>query len=102
MLFGSECIPEYIASLQESINRAILFTSRRALIEQQTHLKNTVRGLLKGYGIRLGSVSAKKFATAVMKQIENCEEMVSLSIKCLLDAFDKTCRRNRKDRQKDA
>ena len=74
---------------EESINRAILLTARRALVEQQTHLKNTVRGLLKGYGIRLGSISAKKFATAVMKQIENHQDIVNLSIKCLLDAFDK-------------
>ena len=75
---------------EESINRAILLTSRRALVEQQTHLKNTVRGLLKGYGIRLGSKSAKKFSAAVMKQIEKCQEIVILSIKCLLDVFDKT------------
>jgi transposase len=74
---------------EESVNRAILLTSRRALVEQQTHLKNTVRGLLKSYGIRLGSVSAKKFSAAVIKQIESCQEIVILSIKCLLDAFDK-------------
>jgi transposase len=74
---------------EESINRAILLTSRRALVEQQTHLKNTVRGLLKSYGIRLGAISAKKFAAAVMKRIESCQEIVTLSIKCLLDAFDK-------------
>ena len=74
---------------EESITRAILLTSRRALIEQQTHLKNTVRGLLKGYGIRLGAISAKKFAAAVMKQIESFQEIVILSLKSLLDAFDK-------------
>ncbi len=74
---------------EESINRTILLASRRALVEQQTHLKNTVRGLLKGYGIRLGSVSAKRFSVAVMKQIESCQEIVILSIKSLLDAFDK-------------
>ena len=38
---------------EESINRAILLTARRALVEQQTHLKNTVRRLLKSYGIRV-------------------------------------------------
>ena len=74
---------------EESINRAILLTSRRALVEQQTHLKNTVRGVLKGYGIRLGAISAKKFAAAVMKQIETCDQIVRLSVKCLLTVFDK-------------
>jgi transposase len=74
---------------EESVKRAILLASRRALVEQQTHFKNTVRGLLKGYGIRLGSVSAKKFSTAVMARIENCDQTVISSIRCLLDAFDK-------------
>jgi transposase len=74
---------------EEAINRAILLTARRTLVEQQTDLKNSVRGLLKGYGIRLGSISAKKFSAAVMKQIEGHQEIVSLSIKCLLDVFDK-------------
>lgn len=74
---------------EESIERALLLTSRRALIEQQTHLKNTVRGLLKGYGVRLGALSAKKFASAVMKKIEGYQEIMVLSIKCLLEAFDK-------------
>jgi len=74
---------------EESINRSILLTSRRALIEQQTHLKNTVRGLLKSYGIRLGAISVKKFSGAVIKRIEGCQEVLILSVKCLLDAFDK-------------
>ena len=85
---------------EESINRAILLTSRRALVEQQTHLKNTVRGLLKGYGIRLGAISAKKFATAVMNQIQSCQEIVILSIKCLLDAFDKLVEETEKSDKK--
>lgn len=83
MYTAVHCKPE------ESIQRTILLAARRALVQQQTDLKNTVRGLLKGYGIRLGSVSAKKFTTAVMKKLERQEEMVKLSIKCLLEAFDK-------------
>jgi len=74
---------------EESVHRGILLTARRALVEQQTHLKNTVRGVLKGYGIRLGAISAKKFTVAVMKRIEGYEETIVLSVKCLLEAFDK-------------
>ena len=74
---------------EESIYRGILLTARRALVEQHTHLKNTVRGLLKGYGIRLGSISAKKFTAAVKKQIAGRDEIVVVSITCLLEAFDK-------------
>jgi len=74
---------------EESINRAILLTARRALVQQQTDLKNSVRGLLKGYGVRLGSISAKKFGAAVRKKLEAHEEIVQLSIDCLIEAFDK-------------
>jgi len=73
---------------QESVERSILLVSRRALINQQTQLKNTVRGLLKSYGIRLGSVGAKKFSCTVMKYLEGREEVVILSITALLSAFD--------------
>jgi len=73
---------------QESVEKAILLTSRRALINQQTQLKNTVRGLLKSYGIRLGSVGAKFFSSTVMKHLENHEEIVRFSIRALLSAFD--------------
>src|SRR5579872_800302 len=73
---------------QESVERAILLVSRRALIHQQTNLKNTVRGLLKTHGIRLGSVGAKRFSSTVMKHLENHEEIIKFSITALLSTFD--------------
>jgi transposase len=75
---------------QESITKSILLVSRRALINQQTCIKNTVRGILKTYGIRLGSVGAKKFSTTVLRHIEEQDEIVILSIKSLLSIFDLT------------
>ncbi|WP_220017889.1 IS110 family transposase [Candidatus Rhabdochlamydia oedothoracis] len=63
---------------QESVEKSILLGSRRTLLNQQTQLKNTVRGLLKSYGIRLGAVGAKRFSSAVMKQIEKQEEVIIL------------------------
>jgi hypothetical protein len=32
---------------------------------------------------------SKKFSVAVVKQVENCQEILILRIKCLLDVFDK-------------
>jgi transposase len=72
----------------ESVERSILLVSRRALIDQQTHLKNTVRGILKNYGIRLGSIGAKKFSSTVTKYLEERAEIVRISIAALLSAFD--------------
>lgn len=74
---------------QESIDRAILLTSRRTLINMLRQLKNTIRGLLKSYGIRLGSVSAKKFSSIVKMHIESYPEIVVSSIEGLLNVFDK-------------
>jgi transposase len=73
---------------QESVEISMLLVSRRALINQQTQLKNTVRGLLKSYGIRLGSVGAKKFSSTVMKHLEKHAEIVKVSITALLSVFD--------------
>lgn len=74
---------------QESVNRAVLLSSRKVLVNQQTQLKNSVRGLLKSYGIRLGSVTAKQFSATVMKTLEGHDEIIILSIMSLLNAFDK-------------
>ena len=73
---------------RESVEISAFLVARRALINQQTQLKNTVRGLLKSYGIRLGSVGAKKFTFTVMKHLEKHEELVILGITALLSTFD--------------
>lgn len=45
---------------QDSMEKAMLISSRKTLVEQITTLKNTVRGLLKGYGIKLGKNQKNK------------------------------------------
>lgn len=72
----------------ESVERAIMLGSRRTLVQQQTQLKNTIRGLLKVYGIRLGSVSNLSFSTTVKKVIGSYEEIVVAGITSLLNIFD--------------
>src|SRR5262249_33218347 len=48
---------------KEAIDRGAVLTMRRTLVRQRTDMKNHIRGLLKSYGIRLGSVGATKFST---------------------------------------
>ena len=43
----------------------ILLKSRATLVNNRRLLKNTVRGHLKNYGIRLGTVSHKQFSVTV-------------------------------------
>ena len=85
---GSNMYTRVHCKPQESVEISMLLVSRRALINQQTQLKNTVRGLLKSYGIRLGSVGAKKFSSTVMKHLEKHAEIVKVSITALLSVFD--------------
>lgn len=46
--------------------------ARRVLIDSRTKLKNSIRGFLKAYGIRLGTLSHKLFPAAVRDSIVTC------------------------------
>ena len=50
---------------KESIDRSTVLTMRRLMTKQRTEIKNHIRGILKTYGIRLGSVGHTKFSEAV-------------------------------------
>lgn len=75
---------------ENSIEKGILLTARKALVQQQVQLKNTVRGLLKTFGIRVGSVGNKSFSKEIKKLIENLVDLCKNAILALLDVFDKT------------
>lgn len=72
----------------EAVEKGVLLTARKTLVQQQVQLKNTVRGLLKTFGIRLGSVGSKAFTPVVKKQIESLSELCQTSIIPLLNIFD--------------
>ena len=67
---------------------AILLKSRATLIQSRTALKNTVRGYLKSYGIRLGDVSHKKFPTLVREHYGDVLPEASKGIEALLKSFE--------------
>jgi transposase len=73
---------------QEEIDKSVLLAARRALINQQTTLKNTVRGLIKNNGLKMGAVSPKKFSETVKKVIKDSSELFVSGIINLLNAFD--------------
>ena len=52
---------------KESIDIGFQMGTRRTLVDIRTKLKNSIRGFLKAYGIRLGAVSHENF----QKQLEN-------------------------------
>lgn len=66
----------------------ILLKSRAMLIQNRTALKNTVRGYLKAYGIRLGDISHKKFPALVREHYLDILPQASKGIEGLLKSFE--------------
>ena len=72
---------------QENVEARILINSRRTLKNISSQLKNTVRGHLKAFGIRLGPVKNKKFIEKVKEQLKDKSEVVQYGLQQLLAAF---------------
>jgi transposase len=66
----------------------ILLKSRATLVEGRGKLKNTVRGHLKAYGIRLGDVSNKKFPEVARKASSDISREANLGIEGLLKSYE--------------
>jgi len=72
---------------QGSIELGTLLGARRTLVEQRTATNNTIRGLLKAYGICLGVGGNEKIAQSVRDKIINQQEVTKQGIKPLLVIF---------------
>lgn len=69
----------------DSLERSTLLASRRALIEQRTYITNTIRGLLKSYGIRLScSATTNMFIPDIRKKILELPSMARFGLEELL------------------
>lgn len=77
---------------KESIEVGIQMGTRRTLIEVRTKLKNSIRGFIKAYGIRLGPISHKKFSQEVRNSIEDCIASVKVSMEGILKSYEEVCR----------
>jgi len=73
----------------ESIS--ILLRSRAMLVETRTTLKNTLRGYLKSYGIRLGTVSHKDFSSRIQSYFPQFLPEAIKGIESLLKSYDTLC-----------
>ncbi len=70
----------------ESCDQKVLLGSRRQLIQSRQQLVGTVRGLLKIYGIKLGS---SQFCSKVRTAINALAECVQSAIEALLGGIEK-------------
>jgi transposase len=73
---------------KESIDVGLQMGTRRSLIDIRTKLKNSIRGFIKAYGIRLGTISHQKFPAAVRDAIRGCEDSVQAAIEGLLKTYE--------------
>ena len=75
-----------------SIEIGLQMGTRRTLIDIRTKLKNSVRGFLKAYGIRLGAISHEKFSEGVRQSLMGYGIEVQNAIEGLLNSFEEVCR----------
>lgn len=73
---------------QDAIDRSAILSMRRCIVNQRTDIKNHIRGILKTYGIRLGSVGPKRFNETVKHHIQELNHLVRQTIEELLEIFD--------------
>jgi transposase len=83
---------EVYLKTKESIDVGLQMGARKTLVNIRTKLKNSLRGFIKAYGIRLGTVSHQKFPEAVRFSIKGCEEVVQRAIEGLLKSYEEVCR----------
>ena len=67
---------------------SIFLNSRSTLVESRGRLKNTVRGFLKTYGLRLGEVSHDKFSKTVYEVLSGLPAETICGIEGLLKSYD--------------
>lgn len=82
---------EVFHKTKESVEIGLQMGARRVLVDTRTKLKNSVRGFLKAYGIRLGAVSHEKFSEAVRSALIGCNEGVKTAIEGLLKSYEEVC-----------
>jgi transposase len=87
---------EVYLKTKESIDIGLQMGVRRTLVDTRTKLKNSIRGYLKAYGVRLGSISHQKFPKTVRHAIQSCETVAQDAIEALLRTYEEVCQHTEK------
>lgn len=72
---------------QLAVDVCSLVTARKALVNQRTKLKNVVRGLLKGYGIRLSTTGTNSFSEKVLKALKKVPFVAQIAVEAVLKGY---------------
>lgn len=82
---------EVIQKSHQAIEIGTLMGSRRLMVMQKVQLKNAIRGFLKTYGIRLGSIGDVSFIEKVKEKLSDQLALLKESIDGLLMCYQKVC-----------
>jgi transposase len=74
---------------ESSVEINTLLQCRRTLVQQRVQLVNTIRGLLKTYGIRLGSSGEKEFPEKVRGSFLKSWSIADTGIESLICCYEK-------------
>lgn len=73
---------------QKDVDIGMMLTARKMLVGQRRSQKNTIRGLLKAYGIRISTSGAQLFIKQVNEIISSLPLTCQLSIKAVIAAYE--------------
>ena len=80
---------EVFAKSKESLEIGTLMSSRRLLVEQRIQITNAIRGLLKTYGVRLGTCKGANFSIITRKKLLDDKLATAREgIECLLHCYE--------------
>lgn len=72
---------------QYAVELSTLMGARRSLVNQRTDGMNTIRGLLKSYGIIVGIANTARFASKIEGLLERLTRDAQIGLRSLLEAY---------------
>jgi transposase len=72
---------------KESVETNIELTARRLIVDERTKVSNSVRGLLKTFGIRLGNVGRAEFVSRAKDAISDLDSKSQIAFEALLNCY---------------
>jgi transposase len=79
---------ECVHRSDSAIETRTLLHMRQTLVEERTHVTNSLRGHLKVYGIKFGKKAGKGFRKMVEKAVINMNPFIQRAVQSLLNVLD--------------
>lgn len=81
-------VKEVYLKTEASTDVSVLIGSRSTLVKQRTQMKNTIRGLLKNYGILIRNCGKKSFTTLAKEAVEDLSILSQMGLTALIGSYE--------------